>query len=63
MNQLTTIGIYAGTGLAVLLIIAITLTRLYRRATKEVGFVRTGFGGERVVINGGALVLPVLTQP
>ena len=62
MNQLTTIGIYAGTGLAVLLIIAITLTRLYRRATKEVGFVRTGFGGERVVINGGALVLPVLHE-
>ena len=62
MNQLTTIGIYAGTGLAVLLIIAFTLTRLYRRATKEVGFVRTGFGGERVVINGGALVLPVLHE-
>ena len=62
MNQLTTIGIYAGTGLAVLLIIAVTLTRLYRRATKEVGFVRTGFGGERVVINGGALVLPVLHE-
>lgn len=62
MNQVATIGIYAGTAVAVLLIIAITLTRLYKRATKEVGFVRTGFGGERVVINGGALVLPVLHE-
>lgn len=62
MNQLATIGIYAGTAVAVLLIIAITLTRLYKRATKEVGFVRTGFGGEKVVINGGALVLPVLHE-
>jgi uncharacterized membrane protein YqiK len=62
MDQLITIGIYAGTALAILLTIIFTLTRLYRRATKEVGFVRTGFGGERVVINGGALVLPVLHE-
>ena len=62
MNQLVPIAIYAGTGLALLLVIAFTLTRLYRRATKEVGFVRTGFGGEKVVINGGALVLPVLHE-
>ena len=62
LERLGTIGIYAGTGLAVLLIIAFTITRLYRRATKEVGFVRTGFGGEKVVINGGALVLPVLHE-
>ena len=62
MEQLITIGIYAGTIFAVLLTIAFTITRLYRRATKEVGFVRTGFGGERVVMNGGALVLPVLHE-
>lgn len=33
---------------------------LYRRATKETSFVRTGFGGQKVVVNGGALVIPVL---
>ena len=33
---------------------------LYRRATKDLSFVRTGFGGQKVVMNGGALVLPVL---
>ena len=33
---------------------------LYRRATKEVAFVRTGLGGQKVVQNGGAFVIPVL---
>src|SRR3972149_6382848 len=33
---------------------------LYRRSSKEVSFVRTGLMGERVVINGGAFVLPVI---
>ena len=33
---------------------------LYRRSTKEVAFVRTGYRGEKVVIDGGAFVLPVV---
>lgn len=49
------IAIYAGVGLAVLLILGLIITRLYRRATKEIAFVRTGFRGERVIMNGGAL--------
>ncbi|ALJ13170.1 flotillin family protein [Sphingopyxis macrogoltabida] len=56
------IAIYAGIGLAALLILGLIITRLYRRATKEIAFVRTGFRGERVVMNGGALVLPVLHE-
>ena len=35
---------------------------LYHRSTKEVAFVRTGLGGEKVVINGGALVLPIVHE-
>lgn len=35
---------------------------LYRRATTEIAFVRTGFGGEKVVMKGGALVVPVLHE-
>ncbi|WP_425466612.1 flotillin family protein [Qipengyuania marisflavi] len=46
----------------VVLIILIAFARLYRRASKEVAFVRTGVGGERVVMNGGALVLPVFHE-
>lgn len=45
-----------------LLIIAVAIARLYRRATKEVAFVRTGFRGEQVVMDGGAMVLPVLHE-
>jgi len=41
-------------------IIVYLLYWLYRRSSKEVAFVRTGFGGEKVVINGGALVLPII---
>ena len=45
-----------------LLIIMVAIARLYRRATKEVAFVRTGFRGEQVVMDGGAMVLPVLHE-
>ncbi|WP_370463776.1 flotillin family protein [Novosphingobium aureum] len=38
------------------------MARLYKRASKEIAFVRTGVGGERVVMNGGALVLPVFHE-
>src|SRR5262249_61784151 len=49
--------------LVVVIVIAVYLLRwLYRRSTKETAFVRTGFGGEKVVINGGAFVIPVLHE-
>ena len=49
--------------LAVAITIIVYLLRwLYRRSTKEVAFVRTGFGGEKVVISGGAFVIPVLHE-
>lgn len=49
--------------LAIVVVIAVYLLRwLYRRSTKETAFVRTGFGGEKVVINGGAFVIPVLHE-
>jgi uncharacterized membrane protein YqiK len=48
---------------AIVVVIAVYLLRwLYRRSTKETAFVRTGFGGERVVINSGAFVIPVLHE-
>ncbi|MGF6229809.1 putative membrane protein YqiK [Inquilinus ginsengisoli] len=48
--------------LVALIIIGIILTRLYRRSSKEVAFVRTGFGGQKVIVDGGALVLPILHE-
>ncbi|PPJ48429.1 flotillin family protein [Rhizobium sp. KAs_5_22] len=44
----------------VIAVAAYLLHWLYRRSTKDVSFVRTGFGGEKVVMGGGALVLPIL---
>jgi len=33
---------------------------LYRHSSKEEAFVRTGFGGEKVVMGGGAFVIPII---
>src|SRR5258706_817763 len=35
---------------------------LYRRSSKETSFVRTGLGGQKVVVNGGAFVLPIVHE-
>jgi uncharacterized membrane protein YqiK len=62
MDNLANIVFYAGGILVGLLTIGLFLARMYRRASKEISFVRTGFGGQRVIMNGGALVLPVLHE-
>ncbi|WP_159915918.1 flotillin family protein [Pantoea sp. 18069] len=63
MNEmLINIGVPAGIALFTLLAIGIIVARLYRRASKETAFVRTGLGGQKVIINGGALVLPVFHE-
>ena len=45
-----------------LVAIGLIFARLYRRSSKEMSFVRTGFGGQKVIMNGGALVFPVLHE-
>ena len=60
--SLLNILLYAGIVLLSLVIIGVILTRLYRRATKDVALIRTGFGGEKVVLNGGIMVIPVLHE-
>ena len=47
-------------GALALAIIVYLLHWLYRRSSKEVSFVRTGMMGEKVVISGGAFVLPII---
>ena len=49
-------------GVIFALIVITFLLKMYRRASKEIAFVRTGVGGEKVVMNGGALVLPVFHE-
>ncbi len=54
------IGIIAGAVLAVLVVIGLIISSFYRKATKERAFVRTGMGGQKVVMNGGLAVFPVI---
>jgi uncharacterized membrane protein YqiK len=56
------IGLGAGIIILALLTIGLIFARLYKRASKEVSFVRTGFGGQKVIMNGGALQFPVLHE-
>ena len=44
----------------VVAIVVWLLNWLYLRSSKERAFVRTGFGGQKVVMNGGAFVLPIV---
>ncbi|MEO1121910.1 MAG: SPFH domain-containing protein, partial [Pseudomonadota bacterium] len=62
METLIEIGIWTGIILIVVGGIFVFLMSLYRRASKETAFVRTGVGGEKVVMNGGALVVPVFHE-
>ena len=54
--------IISGAGLAVLIAggILLTITSMYVKATMNQAFVRTGGGGPRVVIDGGAIVIPAI---
>lgn len=61
-NNVNNILIIAGSVLIALVALGLIFARLYKRASKEVSFVRTGFSGEKVIMNGGAIVLPVLHE-
>src|SRR5215510_12465854 len=62
-------GAQFGTFILGLIVVAIVvaivvwlLHWLYLRSSKERAFVRTGLGGQKVVVNGGALVLPIVHE-
>lgn len=61
-SEMITILVLSAIVAGFLLFVLLVVARLYRRATKEVSFVRTGFGGQKVIMNGGALVFPVLHE-
>jgi uncharacterized membrane protein YqiK len=46
--------------IVVIAILVAFLNRFYRKSTRDVALVRTGFGGQRIVLSGGCLVLPFL---
>lgn len=60
--QLLQIVTIAGVIIVALFMVALIIAKLYTRASKEVSFVRTGMGGQKVIMNGGALVVPVIHE-
>jgi uncharacterized membrane protein YqiK len=52
----------AGIALVALFTLGFIFSRLYQRASKERSFVRTGLGGQKVIMDGGALKLPVFHE-
>ncbi len=62
MESWTYYGTIAGAVVLLFIVTGFVLARLFRRASKEVSFVRTGFGGQKVIMNGGALVYPILHE-
>jgi len=58
---LSTVGVIGGIIIG-LVIIGLLVLKFYTLSTKEKSFIRTGVGGEKVVINGGAFVIPGVHQ-
>src|SRR5258705_7821308 len=46
-------------GVAAIFVMGLLFARLYRRSTRDEAYVRTGLGGQKVVLDGGSIVLPV----
>jgi uncharacterized membrane protein YqiK len=53
---------FFGGGLALAFAVLVIITRLYRKTAADEAFVRTGVGGRKCVIDGGALVIPVVHE-
>lgn len=49
-------------GLFLLVVIGLLAAKLYTRSSQERAFVRTGLGGQKVVMSGGAIVLPIFHE-
>jgi uncharacterized membrane protein YqiK len=62
MSNLIELLTLSGVVLVALLAIGFVFARLYKRSTKETAFVRTGLGGQKVIMDGGAIVLPVFHE-
>lgn len=54
--------VFIGVLVVFLLLLGVVLGRLYRRATREISLIKTGAGGKRVIMDGGAIVIPLLHE-
>lgn len=51
-------AIAAGIFLLVIFIVGFTLSRMYKKSTKDSALVKTGLGGEKVITTGGVMLIP-----
>lgn len=58
-SQLMDLAIPAVIVIVALFALGLVIARLYIRAEKDRAYVRTGLGGQKVVLDGGSIVLPV----
>ena len=56
---MTNIIIWVTISFFALVVFGAVVARLYRRSSKETAYVRTGMGGEKVILDGGCIKLPV----
>ena len=59
MDMLFQLAVPAALILVAIFVIGMIVGRLYHRAEKDRAYVRTGFGGQKVVVDGGSVVLPI----
>ncbi|MBM7049966.1 MULTISPECIES: flotillin family protein [Rhizobium] len=59
MNGLYDLILPAGVGLVLIFGIGFVLASLYVRSSRDEAYVRTGLGGQKVVLDGGSVVLPI----
>jgi uncharacterized membrane protein YqiK len=62
MSALLGYGTFAVVLLICFFVFGIVISRLYTRSSKERAFIRTGLGGQKVVLSGGAIVLPIFHE-
>jgi uncharacterized membrane protein YqiK len=62
MSPLFGSAIFIGILLVCMLVVGIIISKLYTRSSKERAFIRTGLGGQKVVLSGGAIVLPIFHE-
>jgi flotillin len=59
MELIFSLGFPIIVGTIAVIAIGFVIARLYKRSSKDVAYVRTGLGGQKVVLDGGSIVLPV----
>jgi flotillin len=58
LSNIVGYAVAAGVVLIVLFIVGFSLSRMYRKSTKDTALVKTGLGGEKVITTGGFLLIP-----